>query len=152
MTTIDKKAQDAAVKAVNEKMPPQYFDQVRRPTPAKALHVGLTAIRPGDGAIVAMYGGKDYSTVQFNASTDATMQGGSTFKVFGLLAALQKDISTKTLYDGYSPRLMPEFVSPSPGMKKGQVTNFGSYPGEQFGRIDLRKALSRTRSTRSSRS
>jgi len=150
VTTIDKKSQDAAVKAVNDKMPPQYFDKVNLKDPtvaAKALHVGLTAIRPGDGAIVAMYGGKDYSTVQFNDATQGTMQGGSTFKVFGLLAALQRNISTNTLYDGYSPRFMPEFASPSPGMKKGQVTNYGPYPGEQFGRISLRKALAHSVNT-----
>ena len=33
VTTIDKKAQDAAVKAVNEKMPPQYFKDVKTKDP-----------------------------------------------------------------------------------------------------------------------
>ncbi|MEP7193958.1 MAG: transglycosylase domain-containing protein [Actinomycetota bacterium] len=145
VTTINKKSQDAAVKAVNDKMPPQYFAKVDLKDPkvaANALHVGLTAIRPGDGAIVAMYGGRDYSTVQFNDATQATMQGGSTFKVFGLLAALQRNISTKTLYDGYSPRRMPEFRSPTlPG---GEVTNFGN---EQVGRVDLRAALAESVNT-----
>jgi membrane peptidoglycan carboxypeptidase len=150
VTTIDKKSQDAAVKAVNDKMPTHYFDKpdpkdsekVAKEKAAKALHIGLTAIRPGDGAIVAMYGGKDYSTVQFNDATQATMQGGSTFKVFGLLAALQKNISTKTQYDGYSPRLMPEFKSPE--LKNGEVTNFGN---EQVGRVDLRTALAESVNT-----
>ena len=99
-TTINRQAQAAAVKAVNDNMPTE--------KEAPKLHVGLTAIKPGDGAIVAMYGGKDY-TGQPNTSTDATMQGGSTFKVFGLLAALQKDISTKTKFDGHSPQYFPEF-------------------------------------------
>ena len=145
VTTIDKKSQDAAVKAVNDKMPPQYFDKVNlkdSTAAAKALHVGLTAIRPGDGAIVAMYGGRDYSTQPFNASTQSTMQGGSTFKVFGLLAALQRNISTKTMYDGYSPRRMPEFKSPD--HPDGEVTNFGN---EQVSRVDLRKALAESVNT-----
>jgi membrane peptidoglycan carboxypeptidase len=165
VTTIDKKSQDAAVKAVNQKMPPQYFDKVKLKDPkgnaynlkdpnslkraltdqgsvARALHVGLTAIRPADGAIVAMYGGKDYGTVQFNDATDAQMQGGSTFKVFGLLAALQKNISTKTRYNGYSPQYMPAFNSKE--TPNGEVKN---YSNEQFGRLDLRTALAHSVNT-----
>ena len=134
VTTIDKQAQDSAVKAVADNMPSEQD--------ARDLFVGLTAIRPGDGAIVAMYGGKDYSTVQRNASTDDTMQGGSTFKVFGLLAALQKDISTKTRYDGRSPQYFPEFKDSTNA--RGRVKNFGN---EQSGRIDLRTALAHSVNT-----
>jgi membrane peptidoglycan carboxypeptidase len=134
VTTIDKKAQASAVKAVNDNLPTQQD--------APNLHVGLTAIRPGDGAIVAMYGGKDYSKVQLNDATQATMQGGSTFKVFGLLAALQKDISTKTTFDGHSPQYFRQFVGP--GDPRGKVPNFGN---EQFGKIDLRKATAHSVNT-----
>src|SRR5665811_539365 len=109
---------------------------------APGLHVGLTAIKPGDGAIVAMYGGKDYSKRQWNDATQATMQAGSTFKVFGLLAALQKDISTKTLFDGHSPQYFKQFVGP--GDPRGKVPNFAN---EQFGKIDLRKALAHSVNT-----
>ena len=134
ITTISKKAQDSAVRAVNGNMPSE--------KDAPNLHVGLTAIRPGDGAIVAMYGGKDYSKIQINTATQATMQGGSTFKVFGLLAALQKEISTKTQFDGYSPQYFPEFVGP--GDPRGKVPNFDN---EQFGTIDLRTALAHSVNT-----
>ncbi|MHB1472523.1 MAG: transglycosylase domain-containing protein [Dermatophilaceae bacterium] len=128
VTTIDKQAQAAAVKAVADNMPSEKN--------APDLHVGLTAIKPGDGAIVAMYGGKDYSKVQLNDATQAILQAGSTFKVFGLLAAVQKDISTKTTFDGYSPQYFPQFAGP--GDPRGKVPNFAN---EQFGTIDLRKAL-----------
>ena len=134
VTTIDKKAQDAADSAVADNMPPEQD--------AAQLHVGLTAIRPGDGAIVAMYGGKDFSTDPYNSATQATLQGGSTFKVFGLLAALQKDISTKTMFDGYSPRYLPQFASAT--NPQGEVTNFGD---EQYGHIDLRTALANSVNT-----
>ena len=135
VTTINRQTQAAAVKAVNDNLPSQQD--------APNLHVGLTAIRPGDGAIVAMYGGKDYSKIQLNDATQATMQGGSTFKVFGLLAALQKDISTKTMFDGHSPQYFPQFkdsTSKDRLIARGGVKNFGSGSGEQFGKIDLRKA------------
>jgi membrane peptidoglycan carboxypeptidase len=134
VTTIDQKAQDSAVKAVADNMPSE--------ADAAALHVGLTAIRPGDGAIVAMYGGADYSKIQFNSSTDAKLQGGSTFKVFGLLAALQKDISTKRTYAGYSPQFFPQFVGGT--NTSGRVENFAN---EQFGRLDLRTALAQSVNT-----
>src|ERR1019366_2729 len=89
-----------------------------------------------------MYGGKDYSTDPFNSATQATLQGGSTFKVFGLLAALQKDISTKTRYDGYSPHFLAQFASKE--FPRGEVRNFAN---EQFGRIDLRTALANSVNT-----
>jgi membrane peptidoglycan carboxypeptidase len=134
VTTIEQKAQDSAVKAVADNLPPE--------RDAAALHVGLTAIRPGDGAIVAMYGGQDYSKIQLNSSTDAKLQGGSTFKVFGLLAALQHGISTKRTYDGYSPQFFPQFVGGA--NPSGRVQNFAN---EQFGRIDLRTALAQSVNT-----
>jgi len=134
VTTINKQAQTAAVKAVLNNAPSE--------KEAPKLHVGLTAIRPGDGAIVAMYGGKDYSKRQLNDVTQGTMQAGSTFKVFGLLAALQKDISTKTKYSGYSPQYFPEFVGPEE--PRGRVRNFAD---ENFGRIDLRTALAHSVNT-----
>jgi membrane peptidoglycan carboxypeptidase len=132
VTTIDKKSQDAAVKAVRARMP--------EGAAGKDLHVGLTSIKPGDGAVVAMYGGADYGKTQFNAATDATMQAGSTFKVFTLIAALQEEISTKTKYDGSSPQYFKEFEDSAGGTEEertGQVENFAD---EQFGRIDLRTA------------
>ena len=134
VTTISKKAQDSAVKAVADNLPSEQD--------APGLRAGLTAIRPGDGAIVAMYGGKDYSLIQSNSSTDDTMQGGSTFKVFGLLAGLQKDISTRKRYDGFSPQFFPEFVSEEDS--RGRVRNFD---GEQFGSVTLRTALAHSVNT-----
>ncbi|MDQ5840094.1 MAG: penicillin-binding protein, partial [Chloroflexota bacterium] len=131
VTTIDKKAQDSAVKAVDDNMPSE--------KDAPKLNVGLTAIKPGDGAIVAMYGGKDFSKTQLNTSTGATMQGGSTFKVFGLLAAGQKEISTKTKFDGRSHQSFPEFNKP--------VDNFGPGQGTDYGRIDLRTATAKSVNT-----
>jgi membrane peptidoglycan carboxypeptidase len=70
------------------------------------------------------------------------MQAGSTFKVFGLLAALQKDISTKKRYNGYGPRYLPEFATAK--NPRGAVRNFA---GESLGRMDLRKALAESVNT-----
>jgi membrane peptidoglycan carboxypeptidase len=137
VTTIDKKAQDAAVAAVKDRMPTGKS--------ASTLRVGLTSIKPGDGAVVAMYGGADYRKEQFNTATQATMQAGSTFKIFTLLAAVSaKDpVSTRTRFDGHSPQYFKEFEDPGAAtdfLRRGGVRNFGPFPGEQFGNIDLRTA------------
>jgi membrane peptidoglycan carboxypeptidase len=140
VTTIDAKAQTAAVKAINDRLPSGKG--------ADSLHVGLTSIKPGDGAIVALYGGADYLKEQFNTATDAKMQAGSTFKVFALLAGLAQDkpISTKTMFDGRTPQYFKEFADSSgdANAQRGRVTNFGS---ENFGRIDLRTATAHSVNT-----
>ncbi|HET7475060.1 MAG TPA: transglycosylase domain-containing protein [Dermatophilaceae bacterium] len=134
VTTIQQQAQSAAVNAVKAGLP------TGRGT--ENLHAGLVAVRPGDGAVVALYGGADYRKVQFSAATDARMQAGSTFKVFGLLAALQRGISTKTEFDGHSPQFFPEFADNED--PRGRVRNFG---GENFGTIDLRQATAHSVNT-----
>jgi membrane peptidoglycan carboxypeptidase len=152
VTTISKKAQAAAVKAVANRAPSQqdadgcgYRITAEGPQKGKPncqLHVGLTAVKPGDGAIVAMYGGRDYEKFQSNDVTQGSMQAGSTFKVFGLLAALQNDISTKKTYNGSSPQFFPQFVSKEE--PRGKVKNFANEP---FGRITLRTALAHSVNT-----
>ncbi|HET8598803.1 MAG TPA: transglycosylase domain-containing protein [Segeticoccus sp.] len=123
-TTINRQAQRAAVKAVQDNMPSG--------AGTGDLHAGLTAIKPGDGAVVAMYGGRDYAKRQFNSATDAHLQAGSTFKIFTLLAGLRDHVSTMNRYDGHSPQFFPEFQGPQ--NPQGKVSNYGD---EQFGYINL---------------
>jgi membrane peptidoglycan carboxypeptidase len=127
-TTIDKSAQAAAVKAVK--------DNFLTGEGAKDVHIGMAAVRPGDGAVVAMYGGADYLKQQLNDATQADLDAGSTFKPFGLIGALNQGISTHTRYNGYSPMRFPEFPDP--------ITNYG---GQSFGRVDLRYALAKSINT-----
>lgn len=67
-------------------------------------YVGLLSADPRTGEIYAMYGGADYLARQRNSATQDHAQAGSTFKVFGALAALEqgKGIYT-TKYDNTSP-------------------------------------------------
>ena len=50
--------------------------------------VALVAMRP-DGRVVAMVGGRNYSTSSFNRAVQSRRQPGSTFKLFVYLAALR---------------------------------------------------------------
>ncbi len=76
-----------------------------RPTYGRAagVRVGAVAIKPEDGAVVALYGGKDFATQQFNDATQGHMQAGSTMKAFATVAALQQGISTRTQFDSSTP-------------------------------------------------
>ncbi|MEI2731815.1 MAG: transglycosylase domain-containing protein [Dermatophilaceae bacterium] len=120
-TTIDKPAQDAAVAAMDKDFPKTGVDDV---------YAGLVAVKPGDGAVVAMYGGKDYQTRQFSAATDAKIPAGSTFKPFALIGALQQKVSTKTVVDGDSPLKDPRLGGAT-------VDNEGK---RSYGPVDLRRA------------
>jgi membrane peptidoglycan carboxypeptidase len=125
VSTFQRKAQRAAVDAVDEEMP------TRR---SKGVRAGLVAIKPGDGAVVAMYGGKDAVEQPLNAATQATMQAGSTFKPFALMAALEDGVSLRSRYDGSSPRWFD-------GTK---VSNFGD---ASLGRMDLLEATAKSVNT-----
>lgn len=121
VTTIDKRSQDAAVAAMKNDLP-------------KKVTGGLVAVRPGDGAVVAMYGGPDYSRSQYNTSTQATMQGGSNFKPFGVLAAVRKGISTKTKFDGDTPQTFGS-------------TTINNFNDRSYGQVDMRRMIGRSINT-----
>lgn len=86
-TTIDPKAQKDAEQAVKDKMQGQM----------KGLASALVAVQPGTGNIVAYYGGDD-GTGFDNASN--AHQPGSSFKIYTLEAALENNISIKSLWNG----------------------------------------------------
>jgi membrane peptidoglycan carboxypeptidase len=96
ITTFDKRAQRSAVRAVRQE----------RPTvKAKNVHIGLSAVVPGDGAVLAMYGGETAGNL--NQATQARVQPGSSFKPFALAAALEDDIGLKSRFQGNSPLDIP---------------------------------------------
>ena len=119
-TTLVKDAQEAAVAAVNKEAPVKAPDN---------LHIGLVAIKPGTGEILAMYGGKDYLKYQFNAATQGIASGGSSFKPFALVAALEQGISLTSIWNGDSPKVYDD------GIGRPYVVN--NYGGETWGDISL---------------
>jgi membrane peptidoglycan carboxypeptidase len=119
VTTFNKPMQDAAVAAVEQEGPT---------TGTKGLRIGLAAVRPGTGEVVAIYGGKDYLVNQVNNATQAIGQGGSTFKPFTLAAALENNISLATTFSGKNKTKVDNYV----------VVNYGD---RSFGsKITLLKA------------
>jgi membrane peptidoglycan carboxypeptidase len=130
-TTINPKWQKAAVDAANT------IPYKGEGAASKRLGVSIVSVDPADGSIRALYGGKDYEKVQFNSATDGEAQGGSTFKPFTLIGALEEGKELNERYRGDSPMQIPGWTE-TPGGPEVELTNFGTEPGgESFGDIDL---------------
>ncbi|ALC07026.1 Penicillin-binding protein 1A [Corynebacterium deserti GIMN1.010] len=84
-TTIDANAQEGAVEAVNAQME-ALTDNNR---------AAVVSIDPSNGAVRAYYGGEDATGWDY---ANAPIQTGSTFKIFGLAAALQQGIPLSQQY------------------------------------------------------
>jgi len=118
-TTLDQQAQQSAVDAVNKFYPKKAPDN---------LHIGLVAIRPGTGEIVALYGGRDYLTRQLSDATQSIALAGSTFKPFAIIAALEQGIPLTSMWNGDSPQVFDDAGKPY------VVSNYGN---EGWGQTDL---------------
>ena len=118
-TTLDQKAQQSAVDAVNKFYPSKAPDNLR---------IGLVAIRPGTGEIVALYGGRDYLARQLSDATQSIALAGSTFKPFAIIAALEQGIPLTSMWNGDSPQTFDDAGKPY------IVSNYGN---EGWGQIDL---------------
>jgi membrane peptidoglycan carboxypeptidase len=114
-TTFDRQAQESAVRAVAEEFPTEA---------AEGLHVGLAAVRPGDGGLVAIYGGADFVEQPRNNATQAAIQPGSTFKAFTLAAALEEGVSLRSRFAGNSPLEDPALGRPVNNLGD---TSYGEY-------------------------
>jgi membrane peptidoglycan carboxypeptidase len=95
-STFDRRSQRAMVRAVRQERPREN---------ARNVHIGMSAVQPGTGAVVAMYGGSEAG--QLNEATQARVQPGSSFKAFTLSGALRDGISLKSSFWGNSPYDVP---------------------------------------------
>ena len=92
-TDLDPAAQAAAERSV------------KADTPAnnRGFEQAMVAIDPSSGKVRAMVGGPSFQQDHFDVITQGTRQPGSGFKIFTLLAALQKGYSIFDTLDGQSP-------------------------------------------------
>lgn len=139
-TTIDAKAQQAATDAVRE----EFWSRSGRAWIPDDVHVALTAVEPGTGAIKAVYGDRDYNKSQYNgASTEGGAPVASTFKAFTLATALKNGIGLRSRFDGSGPyRIKDANGNPVEGEKP--VNNQES---ADYGDIDLVEATKKSVNT-----
>jgi len=121
ITTIDPKAQEAAVKAVDDHLKEQ---------PAN-LKSALVAVDPKTGAVRAYYGGNEGTGINL---ADSQFSPGSSFKAFVMLAALDKGKSLSDVYSGNSP------------IEIGGNT-FNNSESANYGSLTLKEAMTRSVNT-----
>jgi len=126
-TTLDARLQRSANRAVAEGLE-------RSPAGAQAA---LVALDPRTGEVLAMVGGRDYQSSQFNRAADAHRQPGSAFKPVAALAALARQ-------DGGPPAftlasvIRDEPISVTTAAGQWQPAN---YDREFRGEVTFREAL-----------
>jgi membrane peptidoglycan carboxypeptidase len=129
VTTLDKQAQESALAAVAKEFPK---------TKNKGLRVGLVAVQPKTGNIMAMYGGKDFLGKDKYAQVNAAyypIQPGSTLKIFTTAALLEAGYTMDSVFTGNSGLKLP-----------------GSRPvnnefNKSYGPVTLQKALDQSINT-----
>lgn len=117
-TTFDQAAQKAATAAVRKAGPKTGTD---------GLRIGLAAVRPGTGEVVAVYGGRDFVSDQINNATREFAQAGSTFKPFALAAATERGIGLSSIWPGDSPATVDGYT-------------FDNYGNTSYGDVTLLRA------------
>ncbi|WUJ73808.1 penicillin-binding protein [Kribbella soli] len=100
----------------------------RNETPKKTagLHIGMAAVQPGTGQLLALYGGPDFLKSQINWATTKA-RPGSSFKPFALAAALEDGKSIYDIFQGDSPITI-------------QGQKFGNELSTDYGDVTLLKA------------
>lgn len=117
-STFDRKAQRAATAAVRKVGPT---------TGTEGLRIGLAAVRPGTGEVVAIYGGDNFIDDQINNATRQFAQAGSTFKAFALAAATEQEVPLNSVWNGDSPATVDGYT-------------FSNYGDRSYGPVTLLQA------------
>lgn len=94
-TTLDLEMQRLAEEAVSAGLSRLESKHRFLKKTADHLQGALVAIDPRTGAILAMVGGRDYRSSQFNHAVQAKRQAGSLFKPFVYLTALEQSLTAK---------------------------------------------------------
>ncbi|MFM5949417.1 MAG: transglycosylase domain-containing protein [Novosphingobium sp.] len=118
-TTLDVKLQNAATAAIQNNMP--------------GGAQGALVSMDRDGAVLALVGGTDYVTSNYNRAVNAVRQPGSAWKLFVYLAALEA---------GYTPNA--EVVDEPVTIEGWSPRNSG---GGYAGKIDVRTAFAYSKNT-----
>jgi penicillin-binding protein 1B len=87
-TTIDPRVQRAAVAALKKGL--ERVEARKGRDPSQPLEGAVVVLRPRDGAILGLVGGRDYGRSQFHRALESHRPPGSTFKPFVFLAAFER--------------------------------------------------------------
>jgi penicillin-binding protein 1B len=139
-TTLDSSLQEKASLALRRGL-----ERLERDRPALLAKRGkgplqgaVIVLRPGSGEVLAMVGGRDYSTTQFNRAVQAHRQPGSCFKPFVFATGFEQ--AHRDSQDGLSPATLLaddalELVI------DGKSWRPANYDGQYRGAVPARRAL-----------
>ncbi len=150
ITTLDYTFQEKAEEAISAssaKMEEKYG----------AKNIGLIAINPKNGHVLAMVGSRDYFDVKnegnFNVTTAPNRQPGSTFKSFAYATAFKKGYTPETvLFDlptNFSTNCDAYGTPLSPNIKKSDCYTPENFEGSYRGPLSMRASLAQSRNVTS---
>jgi penicillin-binding protein 1A len=119
-TTIDLNLQKQAQAAVQKWLPSPDGPQA-----------ALVAMDTHSGAVLAMVGGRNYHSLQFNLATQRNRQVGSSFKPLVLATALREGIAPQSVF-----KSGPVVINAD-----GRLWPVTNYEGESLGQADLYNAM-----------
>lgn len=130
---------EALLEPKSEDDPPHIVDGVLQYALRQLPEIqgGIVALDPHTGRVLALSGGYDFATSEFNRVTQAARQPGSAFKPFVYLAALE---------NGYTPatRILdaPFVLDQGPGLGKWKPAN---YAKKFYGPSPMRLGIEKSR-------
>ena len=94
-TTLDPEFEEVARQSIVDNLErlEKSHPRLRRTAADKRLESSLVSIDPRTGGIVALIGGRDYASSQFNRAVEAERQPGSAFKPIVYLTALDPELN-----------------------------------------------------------
>jgi penicillin-binding protein 1B len=136
-TTFDPHLQRIANRSVQvglERLEARFPELRSEESPVQGAFVALV---PRTGEILALVGGRDYATSQFNRATQARRQPGSVFKPVVALAAVARAAAGAPSHTLASALLDEPLTVDAPGGEWSPV----NYDGEFRGPVTLREAI-----------
>jgi penicillin-binding protein 1B len=150
VTTLDADLQRAAEKVVRDGLTrlERSFDWLREGEDGQPLQAALVALDPKTGEILAMVGGREYGTSQFNRAVHARRQPGSAFKPIVALAALSRheETSDEEYFPAQPAFTLASILEDRPFQVETPVGTWqpANYDRSFSGTVTLRDALERS--------
>jgi penicillin-binding protein 1B len=141
-TTLDIDLQRAAyesIRAGTEEVDAQ-LSKRRQPVAPGTAQASLIAVDPKNGHILAMIGGRNYGTSQFNRITQSRRQPGSIFKPFVFAAALE------TAYYSPTPLTAVSTILDQPTQFEFEDLEYAprNFKEEYLGQVTMREAITKS--------
>ena len=141
-TSLNLELQQAAFEAIRAGITSldTHFAKGKRAIPRGTVQASLIALDPKSGQVLAMVGGRNYGTSQFNRITQSKRQPGSIFKPFVYAAALE------TAYNSPEPLTAVSTVldEPTQFAFENLVYEPRNFKDEYYGQVTMRQAITKS--------